>query len=135
MTDDQVEKLIWGELRKRDVTFYDMIGLPNYGVAPNPEDKTNPSSVRSRKNRFKEPFGSGRMKELLCVGKYNPYDDSTPLKITLQDLFRFWWNHCVEKELVVEEILEDIYFSEKMRHFTVKKHPCQVSAISTMLCA
>ena len=117
MTDDQVERLIWDELKKRHVTFYDMIGLPNYGVDPNPEDKTGPSSQRIRFNRFNETFGSERMKEILCREEYNLYNDYPPLKIPLQDLFRFWWNHCIEQHLLVDEILDDIfnYFTEQMR--------------------
>ena len=75
MTDEQIEKLIWNELKKRGVTFYDMIGLPNYGVDPNPEDQTTPRSLKCRSNRFNESFGSGRMKEILCVGEHNPYDE------------------------------------------------------------
>ena len=57
------------------------------------------------------------MKELLGVGEKNPYDDYPPLKIPLQDLFRFWWNRCIEQHLAVDEILEDIYeyFTELMR--------------------
>jgi hypothetical protein len=31
------------------------------------------------------------------------------LKISFQDLFRFWWNRCVEKELVVDEVLDDVF--------------------------
>jgi hypothetical protein len=49
------------------------------------------------------------MKELLSIGEYNPYDDYPPLKVPLKDLFRFWWNHCVDKGLAVDEILDDIY--------------------------
>lgn len=57
------------------------------------------------------------MKKLLFVGKYNEWDDYVSLKISLQDLFRFWWNRCVAQEYVVDAILEDIfeYFTEKMR--------------------
>ena len=44
MTDEQIEKLIWDEIKKREVIFQDMIGMPGYGVDPNPEDKTVPSS-------------------------------------------------------------------------------------------
>jgi hypothetical protein len=117
VTDEQIEKLILDELNKRGITIYDMISLPNYGVDPNPEDKTIPSHQRTRINRFNNTFGSGRMKEFLCVGEYNPYDDYPLRKISLQDLFRFWWNRCVEKELVIDEILDDIYdyFTDQMR--------------------
>jgi hypothetical protein len=62
-------------------------------------------------------MGCDRMKELLCIGEYSEWDDFPPLKITFQDLFRFWWNRCVQQEYVVDEVLEDIYeyFTEKMR--------------------
>ena len=76
-----------------------------------------PGNKRARINKFPALMGSEKMQELLCIGEYNPYDDLQPLKVSFQDLFRFWWNRCVEKELVVEEVLEDIfyYFTEKMR--------------------
>jgi hypothetical protein len=118
MTDDQVEKLIWKEIKKRDITIHDMIGLPNHGVDPHPEDKITPPCEKGiRSNRLQSCFGSDRMRELLCVGKYNEWDDYPPLKIPLQDLFRLWWNRCVVREYVVDEILEDVfsYFTEKMR--------------------
>jgi len=117
MTDDQIEKFIRDELKKKDVTIYDMIGMPGYGVDPHPDDKATPSSRRSRTNRFTESFGSGRMKELLCVGEHNQYDDYPPHKISFQNLFRFWWNRCIERHLFVDEVLEDIFnhFTEQMR--------------------
>ncbi len=123
MTDDEIEKLIWDEFKKRDVTFFDMVGLPNHGIDPNPEDTTSERSHRIRHNRFKDILGSERMKDLLCVGEYNPYEDYPPLKIPLQDLFRFWWNRCIEKEALVDEILEDIfgYFTDLMRSPEKKK--------------
>jgi len=118
MTDDQVEKLIWKEIKKRDITIQDMIGLPGHGVDPNPEDTITPRCEKGiRSNRFQAFMGCDRMKELLCGGKYSEWDSYPPLKIPLQDLFRFWWNRCVQQEYVVDEILEDIYefFAEKMR--------------------
>ena len=115
MTDKQIEQLIWNELRKKKVTLYDMTGM-DY-IDPDPEDKTKLSNQRFRRNRFMETFGEHRMKELLCVGEYNPYNDMPLLKVSLQDLFRFWWNNCITKELVVEEILGDIfeYFADQMK--------------------
>ena len=117
MTDEQIEQLIWDEVKKRDITFHDMIGLVNENIDPNPQDKTMPGNKRARINRFSGAFGSERMQELLCVGKYCPYSYLPPLKVSLQDLFRFWWNRCVEQDLVIEEILDDIfsYFNELMR--------------------
>jgi|GEM_PF-1545537 len=118
MTDDQIERLIWKEIKKRDITIYDMIGLPGHGVDANPEDNITPRCEKGiRSNRFQAFMGCDRMKELLCVGKYSEWDDFPPLKIPFQDLFRFWWNRCVQQEYVVDEVLEDIldYFTEKMR--------------------
>jgi hypothetical protein len=110
MTNEQVEELILNEIRKRDITYYDMKGLPNCGVDIHPEDKITPLSEKGiRRNRFTTYLGCDRMRELLSVGKYNPYRDEAPLKIPFQDLFRFWWNRCVEQDLVVDEILEDIF--------------------------
>ena len=75
MTDDQVEKLILKEMKERDITLYDMIGLPGHGVDPNPEDKTTPPCEKGiRSNRFQSFMGCDRMKELLCVGKYSEWD-------------------------------------------------------------
>jgi hypothetical protein len=117
MTDDQVERLIWKEIRREHITIHDMIGLPGHGVDTHPEDKMTPPCEKGiRSNRFQSFMGCDRMKELLCVGKYDEWHDPL-LKIPFQDLFRFWWNRCVQQEEVVDEILEDIfnYFTEKMR--------------------
>jgi hypothetical protein len=118
MTDDQVENLIWKEIKKRDITIHDMIGLPGNGIDPHPEDHITPLCEKGiRSNRFQRSLGADRMKELLCVGKYSKWDDYVRLKVSLQDLFRFWWNRCVDQEYMVDAILEDIfeYFTEKMR--------------------
>jgi hypothetical protein len=118
MTNEQVERLIWKEIKKRDITIHDMIGLPGHGVDTHPEDHITPPCEKGiRSNRFQRSLGGDRMKELLCVGKYSKWDDYVRLKVSLQDLFRFWWNRCVDQEYVVDEILEDIfeYFTEKMR--------------------
>ena len=115
MTDEKIEQLIWDELRKRKITLYDMIGA-DY-IDPDPEGKTKSRSQRYRRNRFMETFSEHRMKELLCAEEYNPYNDSPALKVSLQDLFRFWWNNCIVKEYVVENILQDIfeYFADQMK--------------------
>ena len=62
-------------------------------------------------------MGCDRMKELLCVGKYSEWDSYPPLKIPFEDLFRFWWNRCVQQEYVVDEVLKDIfgYFTALMQ--------------------
>ena len=115
MTDEQIGQLIWNELRIRKITLYDMIG-GDY-IDPDPDDKSKLRSQRYRQNRFKETFSEHRMKELLCVGEYNPYNDLPALKVSLQDLFRFWWENCIAKELFVDEILQDIFehFVDQMK--------------------
>jgi hypothetical protein len=110
MTDEQIEILVMKEIRKRDITYYDMVSPPNHGVDPNPEGKVTSLCKKGiRSNRFTTYLGSERMKELLCVGKYSPYESMLSLRVPFQDLFRFWWERCVDKELVVDEVLEDVY--------------------------
>jgi hypothetical protein len=65
-------------------------------------------------------MGCDRMKELLCVGKYSEWDLYPPLRIPFQDLFRFWWNRCVQQEEAADEILEDIF-----TYFTALMQPPQ----------
>jgi len=117
MTDEQVERKIWKEIKRRGITYYDMTSLSNHGVDPTPEAGYEGKMERLRSNIFKEDLGSERMKELLAAGEYNPYEPYPPLKIPFQDLFRFWWERCVERKLVLDEVLEDIfaYFTEQMR--------------------
>jgi hypothetical protein len=124
MTDDQVEKLIWKEVKRKNITIHDMIGLPGHGVDTNPEDKITPPCEKGiRSNRFQSFMGCDRMKELLCVGKYSEWDSSPPLKISFQDLFRFWWNRCVQQEEAADEILEDVF-----TYFTALMQPPQKEA-------
>lgn len=112
MTYKQVEKIICREMQTREITFYDMIGLPGYGVCPDQKDIQT-----SRLNRFKAVIGCERMKELLSQEEYNPYTDYPPLKVSFQYLFMFWWNRCIDRHLFLDEILDDIYdyFTEQMR--------------------
>jgi hypothetical protein len=143
MTDDQIETLVMDEIKKRGVTVYDMIGLSKSNIDPNPEDKSKPSNQRARGNKFDGLTESDRMEELLCVGDYNPYKSFQPLKVSFQDLFRFWWNRCIVQELFVDEILGEIftYFTDQMRppekeenHFDITIDFEQLSLFSTELC-
>jgi hypothetical protein len=115
MTDDQVETIIWREIRKRKITFNDMIGVSNYVDDSN--EKILIGIQNTRRNRFKETMGCERIKEILCLVKKKQFDDYPPLKITFQDLFRFWFNRCIDKSIFAEEIFEEIYqyFLEQMR--------------------
>lgn len=129
MTDDRIERLIWREIKKRGITFYDMISLSHYGVDSNPDDERLTGNRNTRANMFKEPMGADRMKELLSLEDKNPYDEYPPLKISLQDLFIFWWDRCIDQQVFVDEILEDIYdyFTEKMRPPIKKKATMDMS--------
>jgi hypothetical protein len=115
MTDDQVEKMIWREIRKRHITLSDMIGVSNYVDDSN--DKNIIGIQGTRRNRFKETMGCERIKEILCQGEKKQFDDYPSLKITFQDLFRFWFNRCIDKSIFADEVLEEIYqyFLEQMR--------------------
>jgi hypothetical protein len=115
MTDDQVEKFILKQLKKKEVCYWDMKFGPGHGIDENPEDHITPLCEKGiRSNRFESYMGCDRMRELLCVGKYNQYDETIRLKIPFQDLFRFWWDRCVIQEYVVDDVLEEIfeYFTE-----------------------
>jgi hypothetical protein len=115
MTDKEVETLIWRTLQKNGITFNDMIGVSNY--VEDTDSITLEELGNTRCNRFKEYSGAGRMKEILRRGKNNHYNDYPPLKVSLQDLFAFWWHRCIDRETFIEEVLEDIYdyFTEGMR--------------------
>ena len=118
MSSKQVEQVIWDEIRKRDITFYDMISLPGHGVCTDQNDIQT-----SRMNRFKAVIGCERMKELLGMNEYNQYADCQPLKVSFQSLFTFWWSRCIEQHLFLDEVLDDIYdyFTEQMRPLEKEK--------------
>ena len=115
MTDDQIEKLVWDKICKKKITLADMIGgeivVPASGKSRKSDNK------RGRRNRFKELFSEHRIKELLCVGKYDLYNDLPLLKVDFKDLFRFWWNRCIDKPFFADEVLRDIfdYFADQMK--------------------
>lgn len=116
MTDEEVEAIIWSEIERKGITYGDMTSLANHGVDPHQGEGEKERTQRLRPNLFSVEFGDARLKELLCEGEFNELDAYPPLKITFHDLFRFWWSRCVEKELVVDEVLRNIfeYFKEKM---------------------
>lgn len=115
-TDDQIEKFIFSEIKRKGITFNDMISIMG-AVDPDPDNKETDSRDRARTNRFTSLSEDARMMELLADVDCRYLDHFPPLRISLQDLFRFWWNRCVDQGLVVEMLMEDIfsYFMEKMR--------------------
>jgi hypothetical protein len=72
MTDHQVEKLIWVQIKRKKITFGDMIALSNNGVDPNPEAGYEGRMKRLTPNLFTENSGSARMKKFLCFRKTFP---------------------------------------------------------------
>jgi hypothetical protein len=116
MSDDQIEEFIYHEIKTRGITFNDMIGGTG-AVDPGPDGQEAGIRERLRGNKFSTLAEDTRMMELLAAITYSDLDNLPPQKISLQDLFRFWWNRCVEKTLVVEMVLEDIFthFREEMR--------------------
>ena len=109
MTGNEVETLIRCLIQKMGITFKDMIQFSDYV-----EDKDNNDL---RHNRFKEYSGAGRMKEILRRDEDKDYNDYPPLKVSLRDVFSFWWRRCIDTDAFIDEVLDDIYdyFTERMR--------------------
>ena len=115
MTDKEIEALVWAEIEKRGITLHDMIG--DHYIDPDPDNTKQSAGDRARFNRFKAIGEASRLQELLCRGRYHPLDDLPPLKVSFQDLVRFWWNRCIVREYFVEEVLGEVfqYFTEQMK--------------------
>ena len=115
MTDKQIIRLIDKAMKEKGITLQDMIG----GSYIDPEQKIddpygNPKTARP--NKFASDSWSERFTELICEESYGPYANYHTLKISHQDLIRFWWNNCIDIEEMLEDIFEDIfcYFKDKM---------------------
>lgn len=109
MTDDQIEALIFDEIKKHGITWLDMVGGRSISY------EVNHNKV-FRINIFKSEAWPDRMMELICEGDYDPYAECHILKVSVQDLIRFWWNNIICQEDMLDEILEDIfvYFKDKL---------------------
>ena len=115
MTDKEIEALVWAEIQKRGITLHDMIG--DHYIDPDPDNTKQSAGDRARPNRFVATDEASRLQELLCRGEYQPLNDLPVLKVSFQDLFRFWWNRCITREYFVEDVLGEIfqYFVEQMK--------------------
>jgi len=115
MTDKQIVKLIESLIKEKGITLQDMIG-DDYIDPEQKIDDSYGNPETSRWNRFKADSWSDRLVELICEEEYNSYADYHRLKITIQDLIRFWWNNCIDREEMLEDIFEDVfcYFKDKM---------------------
>jgi hypothetical protein len=109
MTDDQIEALIFDEIKKHGITWKDMIGGRSISYEHN-------NKRVFRINIFKAEAWPDRLMELICEGDYDPFAESHILKVSIQDLMRFWWNNIICQEDMLEDILEDIfvYFKDKL---------------------
>jgi hypothetical protein len=116
MTDCQIEEFVYSQIKRKEITFNDMISTTG-AVDPDPDNTDTEIRDRLRPNRFSSLSEDTRMMELIADKDCSYLNDLPPLKIPLQDLFRFWWNRCIDKTLVVEMLLEDIftYFREELR--------------------
>ena len=109
MTDDQIESLILNEIKKHGITWLDMIGGRSISYEANHKRVV-------RCNRFKAESWSDRLIELICEGDYDPFAECHVLRVSIQDLIRFWWNNIICQEDMLDEMLEDIfvYFKDKL---------------------
>ena len=60
------------------------------------------------------------MIELICEGDYDPFAEYHVLRVSIQDLIRFWWNNIICKEDMLDEILEDIFVHFKEKLYPIK---------------
>jgi len=122
MTDKQIIRLIDNAIKEKGITLQDMIG----GEYIDPEKKIgefygNPKT--SRLNKFGSEAWPDRLIELICEKEYNPYAEYYHLKIPVQDLIRFWWENCISKEVMLDNIFEDTFCYFKDRMFPEKEEP------------
>ena len=115
MTDKQIIKLIESLIKEKGITLQDMLG----GSYIDPEQKINDhygNPKTARPNKFTADSWSERFTELICGEEYSPYANYYTLKIPAKDLVRFWWNNCIDREEMLEDIFGDIfcYFKDKM---------------------
>jgi hypothetical protein len=109
MTDDQIEALILNEIKKHGITWQDMIGGRSISYEHN-------HNRVCRNNLFKAEAWSNRLIELICEGDYDSFAECHVLRVSIQDLMRFWWNNIICQDDMLDEILEDIfiYFKDKL---------------------
>ena len=115
MTDREIEFLIETTIRKAGITWRDMVGGPYVDPEQDPDKRYgNPETVR--RNKFTTNAWSDRLIELLSDGEYDPNADYHQIRIPVRDLIHFWWNRCIDKEEMLDMILEDIftYFKDTM---------------------
>ena len=81
MTDNQIEEFIYSEIKRKGITFYDMISGIG-GVDPDPDNKETDSRNRVRINRFSSLSEDTRMLELLADLDCSYMDHFPPFRIS-----------------------------------------------------
>ena len=95
MTDQEIEKLILSRIKKRGISWLDMVGGKSISYELNHERIV-------RNNVFISNCWSDRLVELID-------DEDHNIGISLQELMRFWWNNCACQKDIIDDVLEDIF--------------------------
>jgi len=102
MKDDKITALILSEIEKRGIIWKDMVGGRSISLECGDQKVF-------RINLFKFENWSDRLIELICKGPYDPDADSHVWRIKMEDLMRFWWDHCIDQDDMLDRILEDVF--------------------------
>ena len=113
MNDRQIEEYILDVIKKRGITWLDMVSGRSISYEADNERLF-------RINNFKSKSWSERMIELICDGDYDPLSDDHTILIPYCDLFRFWWDQIIDQQDMMDMILEDIFVYFKGRLQPVK---------------
>ena len=110
MNDQQIEDLIFEVIKRREITWLDMVS--GRCISYEADHKRI-----FRDNRFKAESWSDRLIELLCNEDYDPLSECHIIRIPFCDLFQFWWNQCTCQQDMMDDILEDIfiYFKDRLQ--------------------
>ena len=114
MNDQQIEDLILDVIKRREITWLDMVS--GRCISYEADHKRI-----FRNNRFITESWSDRIIEVLCDEDYDPLSECHIIRIPFCDLFQFWWNQCICQEDMMDEILEDIYIYFKDRLQPIKE--------------
>ncbi len=121
MNDRQVDAYILRQINKRKITLYDIIGGKYIDPTPNAVDI--PAGQRCRWNRFSTQEMGLRLCELLTPQGFDEDDPFRRLAVPVKDLVRYWWNNCIDQELAVADIFEEIMEHYKDRMLPAPREP------------
>lgn len=109
-----IEKSIMETIEKEGITLQDML----CGEWINPSPDRDPEKARD--NKFKTDSCSERMLELLDFAKEHVGE-----KITVQHIFKYWWDFLIDQQRFIGEMLEDVFihFKDKLMPEQEKDEP------------